>query len=168
AEGNPVFNPTQWQPYKVAIRLGWGWYHSEYSGRPVPPSPSELQARQKFRKNEEQKREEEETRFKKHPHFYVNYKDKMPKTEGELMALFRKVPRLINSWGLCSIVNVRKTKTMGIVLDLRYERPEMGDIILCKQYSAESHLAEGDILYDKDRDLWITTEIVRKHKRTRR
>jgi hypothetical protein len=153
-QGNPVFQPSRWDKYKVGSRHGRRWMPHGPRGRPIPPDPERV--KQEMCRQEERKRREEQ-RMRGCPQQFASYQGDTARTAKEVMALFRKHPRIVSNGGECTILSVRETKTKGIVLALQCDNPG-GGWIRYKIDEAGAKLAQGDILWDRERQLWVVTK----------
>ena len=153
-EGKPAFDPLRWEKYRFASRIGRRWYHHGESGRSIPRDPwmvnDEVIGLEHSKANEEKRQSES-------PESYTSYEGRTPRLEKEVMALFRKYPRIIACGKESRIIGVRSTLTRGIVLDLEYDKPG-GGWVRHKIYKAEARLNEGAILLDHTRATWVTKE----------
>jgi hypothetical protein len=157
-EGNPDFNPSRWEQYRTAIRSGRHWMRHGQAGRPIPPDPETVKQEAV---RQEQRKQQEERRLMSSPDHFTSYQGNTPKTAREVMALFRKFPRIIDAGMECTIRSVRETFRLGIVLDLHHDKPD-GRWIRYKIYGAERKLAEGEILLDHHRGTWVVREQKRR------
>jgi hypothetical protein len=153
-QGTPVFDPSRWEPYRVAMRIGRHWHHFGEGGRAIP---RDRQTVKQDVVRQEQRKADEKRRLAESPAHFTSYQLNMPKTPKEVMALFRKYPRIVDAGKDCTILSVRETFRLGIVLDLHHDSPD-GDWIRYKIYEAERKLAQGEILLDHDRGTWVVTE----------
>jgi hypothetical protein len=156
--GNPVFQPSHWQKYKTGYRHRSGWIRHGREGRAVPPDPTAVRAKII---GEEQRKEEELRRLEDSPSCFTSFRGKAPKGEKEIMSLFRKYPRIVQSGRDGEILSVRTTKTKGIVLDLEFDNGDRG-LIRSKIYSADVLLNEGGIVLDHDRGTWVVINQARR------
>jgi hypothetical protein len=153
SEGNPVFQPSRWEKYKTAFRHGRGWTGHEPRGRSIPPDPELV--RQEVMRREERK-EQEERRQQDSPECFTSYQDYPPQTPKEARALFKRYPRIVDHGCECTILEVRETKTRGVVLDLQHTTTN--GWILRKIYGADRRLAEGQIILDHERKVWVAKD----------
>ena len=153
--GNPVLEPSRWQSYRTAYRHGRGWmrYGSGGEGRRVPRDPETVKAEVM---EVEARKAEVHRRLQKSPERFTSYQDNPPKTPKETIVLFKRYPRILDAGSECRIKSVRETKRSGVVLDLQMDKP--GHVIWYKIYHAEECLANGSILLDHERGIWVSKD----------
>jgi hypothetical protein len=150
ADGNPILDPSRWTQYRTHSRIGDTWHSCVPTGRHREPDPAKEQA---FEDGRKQRRAMEQERQAKRPDDFTSYAGNLPKTEKEIMALFRRHARIFTSGFEMVIKSVRTTKTRGIVLDVYHDSG--GRLFWWKHYNAERDLASGKIVLDRKRGMWI-------------
>ena len=149
-KGKAVLDPSRWERYRVASWIGNRWYSARRDRRGRPNSGESMKAET----TEQEKRKElEEKRLEENPEHYTSFEHASPKTLKQTKALFKKYPRVVDHGCECALMNVRETKTMGVVLDLQHTTTR--GWTRHKIYGADRQLAEGKIVLDSDRKLWV-------------
>ncbi len=150
AEGSPIFDPSRWQSYKRGSRIGRHYHDTGPIGRSIPPDPEAM----KHTFLQAERRKQKEIKRQQHkPESFQSFRSRDAKTDKELRALLREHPRLIQHGRDYVILGFRTTKTMGFVLDLEWK--ETDSICRMKLYHADQQLAQGEILLDQDRGIWV-------------
>ena len=151
--GNPVLDPSRWTQYETHSRIGDTWHSSVPTGRHREADPAKEKA---FEDRRKERREMEQERQAKRPDDFTSYAGNLPTTEKEIIALFKRYPKIFKAGWEAAIKDVRKTKTLGIVLDLFHDGN--GRVFMCKHYNAERDLASGRIILDHKRGIWISKD----------
>jgi hypothetical protein len=137
-QGKAILDPSGWERYRVS---------SMRAPRRLPPDFESEFAEQKKRM------ELEEKRLKENPECYTSFRNAPPETAKEAKALFKKYLMIVERGRECTIRNVRETKSWGVVLDLQ-ERTTSG-WSRYQIHEAHRKLAEGEIVLDHDRKVWV-------------
>lgn len=151
-QGKAVFDPSSWERYRVASRIGTHWYSTRRDPRRIPSESMKIEFA-----TQEKRKELEEKRLEENPEYYTSFEHAPPNTSKQVKALFKKYRRVVDRGCECTILNVRETNTRGLVLDL--EHTTTNGWIRHKIYYADQQLAKGEIVLDSDRKMWV----VRKH-----
>jgi hypothetical protein len=150
-QGKPVFDPSKWEEYRVASRIANRWY----SARREPRVKREQSMEARFAEQEKRKKLEEK-RLNKNPEHYTSFEHVPRQTSTQAKALLRKYPRVVDHGQEGTILRVRETKTMGVVLDL--EQMTANGWIHWSIHEADRQLAEGKIVLDSNRNLWVVRD----------
>jgi hypothetical protein len=151
-QGDPVFDPSRWEPYRTAYRRGRHWRSDGNVGRWVPDDPATAK---RVKEKQKQRMRDEQRRLERSPQSYTSYKDKAPQTDKEVIALLRRYPRIVDFGKDGEIRGVRATKMRGVAMTLLLDMPE-GGWVKYMMYRVEELLNEGEILLDHERGTWVT------------
>jgi len=150
--GNPVFEPSRWAEFRTASWINGRWYSNRRTGRDLPHVVEHrLEGFKADKVAAEEREEAERRRLQDYPEHFTSYQTNIPNTSKEVVRLFKRYPQIVNRGRECTILNVRETKTLGIVLSLSYSDSNGG----WRRWTfpdADKLLAEGRIILDHDRE----------------
>jgi hypothetical protein len=151
-EGNPVFKPLEWEKYKTGSFINGRWYSDRSErGRTTLPQVDRRKAAAASCQGVEESEKRERI---DHPEHFTSYHGNMPDTAKEVIRLFKNYPKIVRYGQESAIRNVRVTKTLGIVLSIIWTIPGVGCGWGTLQ-NADKFLAEGRIVLDHNRGIWV-------------
>lgn len=152
-KGKPVFDPGKWREYRVAIRVSNGWLNS---GRQPTLAPLDGKTVEREREKIAKRAAFEATRLEEGPNHYVSFRHTMARTPKEIRALFQAHPRLVERGQEYEILYARETSNHSV--SLRLHRSTSRGFRRGTLHDADQKLADGLILLDAERSLWVVKE----------